>query len=535
MTRLLATAMVLFLISTAVLSSVQWGQGKTPRFDWPDEGANAFFAQRIAAGLPISAFDSDISRFEERLHPRSINVIGSALVPGGFFGLPLFYGTVASWFGFGATLFLTPLLICAATTALYIGLRRRTNSRVAFFSALLFLFHPAVWYFSAYGYLPNIPFFSLFLISAMVLVQTQGRRGTVADGLVFLSGATAGAALAIRLSEAIWAIPVLAVALWPHRHERRRVLWWLAGFVILLAPVLIIQVKVFGSLLGGYGRYGGVETALPTETISGPLALLFPFGVHPLHAALRLWDSWIRPFWWYVPFAAVGILLAGVAAVNDPSRARRQFARAMMIIGAGVAAYVILAYGSWRFADPVILAVNSIGRSYVRYWLPLAALSAIAAAAALARVEGFPELRVRVVGRIVVACMIFASYLTVFVFPNEALLAVRARLVEYGKAQDAITEFEGPAENIIVLTHRLDKVFFPKHPVIALSGPLNEDRQVINFILRFPAQRFVVADVMTAEESLRLQEALGQYNIVASDVPTSNTIGMRLLFLSTLP
>lgn len=534
MTRLLAVAMVLFLISTAVLSSVQWSQ-QSARFDWPDEGANAFFAKRIATGLPIAAFDQDIARFEQRLHPRSVNVIGSALVPGGFLGLPLFYGTVASWFGFGATLFLTPLLTCAAAAALYIGLRRRTNVRVAFFSALLFLFHPAVWYFSAYGYLPNIPFFALFLISAMILVQTQGRRGTVADGLVFLSGAAAGAALAIRLSEAVWVLPVLVAALWPHRHERRRVLWWLAGFVILLAPVLIIQVKVFGSLLGGYGRYGTAEAALPSETISGPLAFLFPFGVHPLHAALRLWDSWIRPFWWYVPFAGVGVLLAGIAALNDPSRARRHFSVAMMAIGLGASAYLVLAYGSWRFADPVILAVNTIGRSYVRYWLPLAALSAIAAAAALARVEGFPELRVRVVGRAVVVLMIFASYLSVFVFPNEALLAVRGRLIEYGKAQRSIAEFAGPVKDVIVLTHRLDKIFFPKYRIIALGGPLNEDRQVIDLILRFPEQRFVVADVMTFEESMQLQEALGQYNIVVSDVQARNTLGMRLLFLSTLP
>ncbi len=527
MTRLLLVAAALFLVTTGgVLAAGQARQGVHARFDWPDEMANAFFARQIANHARLNVPDPDIALLEQRLHPRSVNVIGSALVPGGFIGLPFYYGTLASIIGFSPTLFLTPVLVAASALILFFGLRNFLHPRHAFFAALVYLFHPAVWYFSAYTYLPNMPFVALLILSLGTLLAIQGKRSRVADALGFLSGAAAGAALAIRPAEGLWAVPLLALAVWPHRHIRSRLVLWVAAAAMFFLPVLALQLRLFGSVFGGYARFdaGG---AAPSEAVAGPLAFVLPFGFHPLHALARFWDSFLLPFWWVNVLAVLGIGLACIGAVNEPSRRRRLFGHALLALSAGIVAYLILLYGSWRFADAEIFAVNTIGRSYVRYWLPIAVLSAIAAAAPLARMEGFPELRVRVVGRAITVAMVAGSFLMAFVFPKEALLAVRGRLA-HSEAIRIVAAAVLPGDAII-LTQRMDKVFFPEYRVIALEGKLFEDDQAMDLVAQFVADRhFFLADILTPDDVGRIKSELAERGVVLQETDESSPAGAML-------
>ncbi|MEK7072958.1 MAG: glycosyltransferase family 39 protein [Patescibacteria group bacterium] len=493
MKRLLAAAVAVFALTASILAFVN-ASGAPWRFDWPDETSTAYFARRIAAGESVTAEDPDIALLERRLHPRSVNVRDGMLVPAGFVGLPILLGTVGRVFGNTASLFVVPLLAAASGFGLYVALRSVLSQRHAVLSAVLFLFHPATWYFAAFTHLPNIPFLALLILSAagMALARSQKKH---AVPLFALSGAAAGLAFGIRLSEALWAVPVLLVLLAAtsfgspvSRRVAGGVRWrqaaaWFLGLSLAIAPTLLLQQVLFGSLLAGYARFSEAGIALPSESVGGVLAYIFPFGIHPLRAAARFWDSFLAPFWWYAIPAVVGVILAGYAAWGDASRQRRMFARGALVIAGLVCGYLVLLYGSWQFADPLMLAVNTVGRSYVRYWLPIALAMSIAAAGALERLEGFPELRVRIVGRVLLAGMIVASFSLVFVTANESLQQTYYRTREYRRMAAAVEAIVPP--DGIILTQRLDKAFFPERRVIALEGPLWEDQQAIDLVARY--------------------------------------------------
>lgn len=515
MKRLLIASAALFALSASVLAftnafSAPW------RFDWPDEMSTAYFSRRIAAGETVAAQDPDIAVLERRLHPRSVNVRGDALVPAGFVGLPVLLGTIGRLLGNAATLFVVPLLAATAGLGLYVALRPVLSQRHAALSAVLFLFHPATWYFSAFTHLPNVAFLALLILSAagMALARTHRKH---ALPLLALSGAAAGLAFGIRLSEALWAIPLLAVLLWVNMRRVRIIPVWFVGAAFALLPILFLQQAVFGSLLAGYARFTEAGAALPSESVGGLLAYVFPFGIHPLSAAARLWDSFLALFWWYTIPAAVGAILAAYAAWGDPSRNRRMFARGVLVVAGLVCGYLVLLYGSWRFADPLMLAVNTVGRSYVRYWLPIALAMSIAAAGAMARIEGFPELRVRVVGRVLFAGMVALSFFMVFIWPNESLQKTYYRIKEY-RGMAAAVEAIVPPDGII-LTQRLDKAFFPERRVIALEGMIGDDAQAMDLVARHgKTHQFYFADALTEEENIVARAAFTKQGIRSREV-----------------
>ena len=512
MRRLLAAAVVAFAVSASLLAYTHATRAPG-RFDWPDETSTAFFARRIAAGQNVAAADPDIELLERRLHPRSVNVRDGRLVPAGFVGLPVLLGTVGRVLGNTAALFVVPLLAAAAGFALYVALRPVLSQRHAALSAVLFLFHPATWYFTAFTHLPNVAFVSLLIVSAagMALARSHKKH---ALALLALSGAAAGLAFGIRLSEALWAVPLLAVLLWVNTRRVSAVPAWLLGALLAFLPTLLLQQALFGSLLAGYARFSDAGAALPSESVGGVLAYIFPFGIHPLRAAARLWDSFLAPFWWYAIPAVVGAVLAGYAAWGDASRQRRMIARGALLVAGLVCGYLVLLYGSWKFADPLTLAVNTVGRSYVRYWLPIALAMSIAAAGALARLEGFPELRVRVVGRVLLAGMVAASFSIVFFTANESLLHTAYRLMAYERMAEraqAIVPEDG-----IILTQRLDKVFFPERRVIALDGPVWEDRQAIDLVAAHGKDfAFFYADDLNDEQRIAARAQFLKFGIDA--------------------
>lgn len=516
MRRLLLAAAALFLVSTSLLAWQNATQAPW-RFDWPDETGTAFFLRRAAAGRPLAAPDPDIAALERRLHPRSVNVLGSSLVPAGFLGMPILGGAVGRLLGPEAALFLNPLLAVAAALALARAVRGPLSARHATLSAVLFLAHPATLYFSSFALLPNVAFLSLLVLAAAgAAVARTARRFAVP--LSAAAGIAGGLAFAVRLSEAVWAVPLLAVLLvWAYRGRPRAGLAWVAGAGLALLPFLFLQQVLYGSPLAGYARLGADGAALPSEAVGGAWALLLPFGVHPWHAAVRFWDSFLSPFWWYALPASVGLAMAGYAAWAEPVRVRRMAVRAALAGGALVAGYLVLLYGSWVFADPLTLLLNTIGRSYVRYWLPIALLMSVAAAAPLARLEGFPEMRVRIVGRVLLGGMALASVLTAFVLPREAVLPVRERIAEY-KRMAAAAEAVVPEDGII-LTERLDKVFFPERRVIALEGKVGDDRQAVALVAAHAAEyRFYFADALSGDEDVAARSEFLKRGISATEV-----------------
>lgn len=136
----------------------------------PDETANAFFAERFAESLSLRGLSDPLLESFDRIHPRSTLVEDGALVPGSFLGLPVVYGFFVMVLGPMVLWILTPLLTILAAHGWRRLVERFTTSAVANISYLLFLLHPAVWYYSARGLMHNVLFLDLLVLAVWLWV-----------------------------------------------------------------------------------------------------------------------------------------------------------------------------------------------------------------------------------------------------------------------------------------------------------------------------------------------------------------------------
>ena len=324
MRYLLAVLAMAFVVASSVLTFTNRSSApmRLARFDWPDEMATAYFVERIVDGQPIASYDPLIGAAANRIHPRSINVRNSALVPGGFLGFPIILGVMGVWFGYAATFLVTPLLAVAGIYALMFMVRRVFDEPVARLTGVLAFTNPALLYYASYVMLPNVAFVSLALIGAALAMTGRWR---------FLGGVLVGLALFIRPNETIWVLPVFVAVV-------RRNPWSpLAGLSLGFAPTFLANLAVFGQLLAtGYNRFIESGAVTPLETTG---SIIFPFGIHPAMVATNLWHSAFRLFWWIVIPAGVGLILSW--------KKHRSYSAVALV----VAAWLVLYYGSWPFTD----------------------------------------------------------------------------------------------------------------------------------------------------------------------------------------
>ncbi len=151
-----------FLVGTFIVSVA--GAGDV--FVSPDETANAFFSRNFSQTGLFSVSDPLNGEFADALHPRSIVVRSAILMPGSFLGLPFFYGVLSYIFGDWILLLLTPLLAIFTALALRRVFAVFFSQKVSDISSILFLIHPAVWYYSARGLMHNVLFVCLLIFGA---------------------------------------------------------------------------------------------------------------------------------------------------------------------------------------------------------------------------------------------------------------------------------------------------------------------------------------------------------------------------------
>ncbi|TAL19606.1 hypothetical protein EPN90_03150 [Patescibacteria group bacterium] len=466
---LLAIIAFAFFFSSSLLSFANLIRpaGISPHFDWPDETMNAFFAKRFAEFGSLRAplfFGSELVR------PRSFNVQNGALVPGGFLGLPLLYGAVIKFFGVNASLFATPFLAALALLAFGGLVRRLLGARIALLAVLLAAAHPAVWYYSSYSYLPNVPYIAFLLFSAYLAVagfsSAQKKKKLF---LIAAAGALLGIALAIRTNEILWiaAALILALAFTDVWRQARPVALFLTAAVIFFAPIFWYQWQTFGSALTtGYSRFTETGVAAPTEfaaAAASPLkiafsALLLPYGFHPRVIWYNFWRSWLA----LAPWASVPFFLAAAAWFLRKKKQPAERAFSAVITVATV--WLLAAYGSWMLADPLMLKLNTIGLSHVRYWLPFVFFDAVILAWALARLKERGRVWHLATGIFLAAYLAFSAWLVFWKAP-ESLLYVAERVRLYNVAAKTIVEKTEP--NAVIITDRTDKEIFPDRAVVA--------------------------------------------------------------------
>ncbi len=459
------TRIVLGLSCVAALLYSSFSFGLPPRYNSPDETANAYFARRVAQGDELAApARLNIVAGEPLVLPRSTQVVGYKLAPASFLGLPLLLGFLGYLFGAWLIPYVTALGAIVGLSALYLAVRELFDRRAAALATLLTAFLPAYWYYHARGFFHNALFFDLLMLATWFAVKLMRKKHW---WYYLATGLAGGAALALRTSEFFWVVG--GALIWftlAWRELKLRYLWLIvAGAVVAFTPVLVTNFSIYGQLFSVGYNVGEREASGALAAATSLIAeLILPFGFNPgIIGSTTLRYLW-QLTWWWALLAAAGLVYAGFRFRELSLNAGRYLAAALV-----ASLWLVVLYGSWLFNDNPDPTAVTLGTSYVRYWLPLYVFLLVPASWALARLWAVRLGRALVIG--IVGGFVVLSVALVIFEPQEGLVAVR-RNVQRFTSIAAIVEANTPARSVIVTDGITDKLFWPDRQVLVSDEPV---------------------------------------------------------------
>lgn len=463
------------LILAIFFASLFWLTAGTDRvYASPDENANSFFSQTFAESFSFCAPQPLNDLAEGLIHPRSTIAPGTCIVPSTFLGFPFVLGAVFLVVGYVGTVFVTPILAIVGIAALWWVVRTLTkNDRLADWSALLTLAHPAFWYYGARVFMNNVPFVALLILSVALFIIAHRRRSLWIGVAV---GAILSLALSFRLADAPIAVIVigLMMALYRSRIVWRAMLGVAIGVLVMAALYLGINAQTYGSVLVTGYNAPDLRTPLLLEEGPGVVgvwsnvlrsigSLLLPFGFHPRAILANVLNYGLLLY----PISSILALIGGVMAWRR--REDRSDWRRFVIVGVVATVWMVVVYGSWRIIDnPDPLAVT-VGNSHVRYWLPLFVMSSVLSALAFDQLWKRFKGSMRLVG-VGVLMGIVAMHARVVFGGTDGFVATRSALMTFEQKRAVI--LANTETDAVVIVDRADKYVFPYRQVIV---PLRSD------------------------------------------------------------
>ncbi len=452
-----AACAVVFFISSLILAQ----NGNI--YISPDETANAFFAKQFAETGSLQASSPINEYFDNAIRPRSVVSYEGKLLPGSFLGLPVLYGVIASIFGSSILAILTPLIVIATAWLFYRLMEVWFKKDVAFVSSLLFLFHPAIWYYSARGLMHNVLFVCLLVI-ALYFFFVEHRKN------FFLGGLFIGLSIFVRTSEALWVLPAtFIIALLFYKYwNRKNVTQAIIGLVLGVAIILFFnQVTFNGIFNSGYTIEDSVAST--TEELVDQSSSLFPFGLHPRIAKQHFRNYGFVLFWWLSLLALVGVSVF----LQQKEKKKRVHRWLFFLIGTAACVWLVLFYGSWVFFDNPDPTQITIANSYVRYWLPLYIFSIPFIAYALVWISQQAQRKTfhTPVLIAILAAVFCLNVFATFSAGQDGLIRVSKTLQASKEIRNEILA-QTPNDSIIIVD-RSDKLFFPYRNVLY---PLRSDQ-----------------------------------------------------------
>lgn len=442
---------------------------------WPDSMANYFFAGQLAQNNSLS-YDEPLNLLaDDFVQPRSVNVFNHHIVPTGFLGFILICGVLAKLIGLYAVLLITPLLMVLAVWAFYGLVKRLYDERVALIGALLLFILPPVWYYASLPMLSNVLFLSLVIIAYyFYFKQTEQKK----YWLSLITGLLFGLALIIRPMEFVWVGILLGVPVLVNREhfKLKRALVLVAGVLVSIIILLMVNQKLYNNAF--YTGYLNLESskgdsvitrlppALATNLSAGlayPKLILAPFGIHPRLILHNLNNYFVKLLWpWCL--LLLGTLILGVRQFkkNKLSQAQKVYAWLALLVGLILVVY----YGSWLLDDKLTLRLNTIGISYVRYWLPLYVLLLPVMAWGLergTRIFKSAVIRVIILAVIYLLLLIF-SYRVVYLNTGDGLRDQAQVTINNYQLLDAVKAQVN--KEAVIITDREDKILFPEYSVV---------------------------------------------------------------------
>ncbi|KKU08281.1 MAG: hypothetical protein UX10_C0001G0040 [Candidatus Magasanikbacteria bacterium GW2011_GWA2_45_39] len=479
--------------SVTQLPQVEQNGEKLPAYlvlNQPDEAVNYWFIRALALGSRTGIPLELQSIVPQKIHPRSTTIVDDMLVPIGFPGIILLYGSLLSvlmravpWYWFNVlAVSITPLLGALAPLLLYVLTRRFFDRSVALVSAVLLWIQPAWWYYSSRPFQHHILLLFLLLctLNACAYVCTRSfARGPRAVWWL-VTGLLWGLTLYIRPVEVVWVSTLMCAFLYAYRArwDKKDLVPLAAGLCVAGAIFLATNSLYYGTPFGtGYvqpNAAGQAGTVLASSAGLGGRGILsvitLPFGFHPANIwyNFKAYAYHLSGLWFWFFFASIGYLIYEWRAkiIN------RRIVWCACALGA-LGAYLFAYYGSWMFFDNII-HTPSIGSSYMRYFLPIALLSVVVIAYALVRVgrNGFVF---RAGVALAVVLLSLSSYTIVFA-PLEGLASIKHTVEGYYFVRETLRE-QLPV-NAVVVTRYADKYLFP-HFQTLVSWSAEDDWQAI--------------------------------------------------------
>ena len=451
----------------------------------PDETAGAFFTNAFSQTGSFRVTDSLNQTFSGMLHPRSVVTDGGAYLPGSFLGLSFLYSFFLFFFGGWILTFITPVIAILAVFAWKKILEQWFSKRVAFVSAILLLFHPAFWYYSARGLMPNVLFVSLLIFGTYFLVnrplvfhlkRCENRIGPLKhfqkDLDYVVAGLCFGSALFVRLAELYWVFPLVIFLVYAYRKQMqlRCVATFGVAFAIPLVTMLVLNTQTYGNpFVMGYTfisqQAHTIAATVTEESTHDRLSWIFPFGFHPRAIAKHVLFYLGLLFPWLTILSLAGlpiVLSVRTLPLTKGVRAKRIFVLLTILL----ALWLGIWYGSWSLTDNPDPTQITIANSYVRYWLPLFILSTPFMASALVWVSNKlrPKIGKGIVLIVCVLCVIGANFYATFYRGQDGLIRVEQTVHESIQIRAHVFDLT-PADSVIIVD-RADKLFFPYRHVL---------------------------------------------------------------------
>ncbi len=480
---------ILFFFIYSFLSFTSWSGG-VMKFNSPDETANYFFSRQVVVTGSPSYHEPLLEVSKGFVHPRSMTVAGSNVVPVSFLGMVLMYGNLGKLFGIGVIPFITPFVAVLSAGFFVLLVRQFFSYRIALLSGLILLIHPAYWYNASRAMLPNVLFVDLLIIGFSLLIfgyrrmmrQQNSKQVILSLAILCFAGMSIGMSLAVRLSEAVW---IFALVFFAFIYSLRRpslssYACVLTGIALPVLVLLFANEHVYGNpIIFGYQTIdfqpsaqafeksvGALKSfdihniaSLLQQTVSPFFKYILPFGFAPTMFSLQFKDFFVKMFWWMIPLIMLGVGVIFREGLLRMMKREKDGNALYLGIFFAVSAWLIVYYGSWSVIDTVTKEI-AIGSSYVRYWLPMSILSIPCIAYAFFflkdRAQGWQRMLIGMCAAFFIGYSVYAVLLQ----PPEGLIISSGHVRENFDKLEKVKQFT--PQDAIIISPRSDKIFFPE-------------------------------------------------------------------------
>ncbi|MBU1348611.1 hypothetical protein KJ781_00915, partial [Patescibacteria group bacterium] len=366
----------------------------------------------------------------------------------------------------------TPLLALSTVIPLWFATTRwgRTGQAATLVGWLTF---PTVMLYANRGLFPNLPVLCLAIWASWLI----SRRGTAS---LVVAGSLTGLAILIRPTEIVWVGVWVGMAyLVSHPPKTWTLRRCVRDFIVVSAPFVAIAAigaclawMTYGSPLAiGYQlRDPSTGPAIATAATQVSWFESWAFGFHPRNVWFNATSYLLTYLFPWAVLALVATVLAWKDAVE----------RRWLYVAAWTVGVLCLIYGQGIYQDHVKADAVTLGNSFLRYLLPVAAIGALA----LGRVAAWIERTVPRAGFtlaiLVVTLTASLGIWTATVRDDEGLTQDRIELLRYASIRDDAVSVLDPST--IVLSDRSDKIFFPAFRVASPLPPRERIAELVDTV-----------------------------------------------------